>query len=106
MKELKNLRYIFSIEFLTVLVELFFKIPVNGVVACESTLAKQKHVQSLRPKSSRTASVPFMRVSLQVAWNIFLNSVTESAFSKVSGLTINWNGLVYGGLCGFVSLRL
>ena len=38
-------------------------------------------------KESRTASVNINWVSLQVLWNAFLKFVTESAFSKTSGLS-------------------
>ena len=44
------------------------------------------------------------RELLQLAWNTLLKTVTESVFSKVSGLAMNGNGQIYHGFSSGVFL--
>ena len=52
------------------------------MITSESASANKTTFIVVEKKKSRTTSVNVNRVSLQILWNVFLKSVTDSAFSK------------------------
>ena len=62
------------------------------MITSESASANKTTFIVVEKKKSRTTSVNVNRVSLQILWNVFLKSVTDSAFSKTRGLSSNSTG--------------
>ena len=56
------------------------------VVASRNTLANESMFKVDSKRDTRPASINVIRVSLLLVWNIVLKYLTESDFSKISGL--------------------
>ena len=69
-----------------------------------SVIIKSTVINDCPVKKARELLQLMLCASLQVAWNTLLKTVTESVFSKVSGLAMNGNGQIYHGFSSGVFL--